>query len=208
MVHHVHHVLRDWRAPPSAPIIDRADRCRRCGKENHIPATLSLPLQAYTNAPQPSSKSHSNTRRLAPALLTRNIAYLVASRGLCTNPPLWKGCSSNPSQALLCEAPDAPCVRLLVLEVELGGLGVSGAAAVWVGEERLDRGEHRRNSVRRRPLVLDDVQAQSPVLVHWRGRRERGDSVLWRSGIAMKQWFLPRRDGVKELSADKTSQNH
>ncbi|KAI9069717.1 hypothetical protein FKP32DRAFT_42608 [Trametes sanguinea] len=75
--------------------------------------------------------------------------------------------------ALLDRRPHPAHVLLHVLPVELRRLRVRRAVRVRVVQERLDRGQDRRDVVRRRPPVLEDVQAELPVRVHVRVEHPR-----------------------------------
>lgn len=68
--------------------------------------------------------------------------------------------------------------ELFVLDLvgpHLGGLRIQRAVVVGLAEQRLDRQQDRPDVVQRRPLVLQDVQADGPAEIHVRveARREK-----------------------------------
>lgn len=69
--------------------------------------------------------------------------------------------------------PHPPHVLLHVLAIELRRLRVCGAVRVRIVQQALDGGQDRRDVVRRRPSVLEDVEAELPVRVHVRMEHSR-----------------------------------
>lgn len=67
--------------------------------------------------------------------------------------------------ALLSYPPDAFVIGSSVLQVELCCFRVSRGGAVGVREERLNGREESADVVARRPLILEEVQAEVPVSV-------------------------------------------
>ena len=75
--------------------------------------------------------------------------------------------------AILDRRSHPPYVLLHVLTIELRRLSIRGAVRVRIMEQALDRGEDRSDVVRRRPSVLENVEAELPVRVHVRMEHPR-----------------------------------
>jgi len=94
--------------------------------------------------------------------------------------------------AILDRRPHPSHVLLHVLAVKLRRLRVRGAVRVRIVQQALDGREDRRDVVRRRPSVLENVEAELPVRVHVRMEHPREE--FYRRGLVRVRFIKSQQE--------------
>ena len=67
----------------------------------------------------------------------------------------------------------SPLVFLDVCAIDASSVWVGGAVAIGISEQRLHRSQQHVHRVNGFPHILDNVQAQGSIGVHWKARKQR-----------------------------------
>lgn len=121
--------------------------------------------------------NYTQSRGLETSLFTPNTAYqknhriqLTCSRLLTPKAPSGRfnwftGTSSH-----------SPIVGLIIILIQLGGFRIRWAGGVWIRKQRLNWCQYCTNIMARWPSILDDVHAQSSIMIYIRMEDIRGKS--------------------------------